>query len=416
MGKFQSVLAVPIIILIVWFLLSENKKRFPWRTVLWGLGLQIVFAVFILKFPLGVKILDSFANFVTKFLSLSKYGSEFLFGNIVKSEYINTFGFQFAFLILPTVIFFSSFMAILYHLKLIQPVIEFIARIMSKTMKTSGVETLSCAANIFIGQTEAPLLVRPFLKDATRSELATIMVGGFATIAGGVLAGFVSMGIPAKHLIAASVMSAPAALLLAKVAFPETEQSKTYGKVKVPREKMYANLIDAASTGATDGLKLALNIAAMLIAFLALLEGINWFLKWASEQIWYYTNLTFFPSSLRELFGLVLAPFAWLIGIPWSDAPDIGYLIGTQLSMNEFVAYTKLSEMKAQNLLSERTIAITTYALCTFANFSSIAIQIGGIGAIVPERRTELAQIGLKAMICGSLASWITASVASLFL
>lgn len=416
MEKLQSIFAVFLIIAMVWLFFSENRKKFPWRTVFWGLGLQFFFAVFILKFPIGVKILDWVANLVTKFLSLSKYGSEFLFGNIVKPNYFETFGFQFAFLILPTVIFFSSFMAILYHLKVIQPVIEFIARVMANTMKTSGVETLSCAANIFIGQTEAPLLVRPFLKDATRSELATIMVGGFATIAGGVLAGFVSMGIPAKHLIAASVMSAPAALLLAKVVFPETQQSKTFGKVKIPREKMYSNLIDAASTGATDGLKLALNIAAMLIAFLALLEGVNWFLAWLSEQIWYYTNLTFFPASLKELFGIVLAPFAWLIGIPWRDAPEIGYLIGTQLSMNEFVAYVKLSEMKAQNILSERTIAITTYALCTFANFSSVAIQIGGIGAIAPERRTELAQIGLKAMACGAAASWITASVASLFL
>lgn len=416
MDKFHSLFAIPFIIFIVWILLSENRRQFPWRTVLWGIGLQFFLALFVLKFPLGVRALEWFANLVTQFLSLSKYGAEFLFGNLVKPEYIQSFGFQFAFLVLPTVIFFSSFMAVLYHFKLMQPIIEVVARIMMKTMKTSGAETLSSAANIFIGQTEAPLLIRPFLKDATRSELATIMVGGFATIAGGVLAGFVAMGISAKHLIAASVMSAPAALLLAKVAFPETEKSKTFGIVKLPREKMYTNVIDAASTGATDGMKLAINIAAMLIAFLALLEAFNWLLSWLSGQIGYYTNITCIPSSLRELFGYVLAPFAWLIGIPWSDATNIGYLIGTQLTMNEFVAYSKLSEMKSQGLLSERTIAITTYALCTFANFSSIAIQIGGIGAIVPERRKELAQIGLKAMICGALASWITASVASLFL
>ncbi|MDK9699443.1 MAG: NupC/NupG family nucleoside CNT transporter [bacterium] len=414
--SIRSMFAVPIIVLLIWALLSEDRKRFPMRTALWGIGLQVAFAGFVLIFPPGVKAIAWFGDLVTKFLSLSKYGSEFLFGNIVKPEFFNTFGFQFALLVLPTVIFFSSFMAVLYHAQIMQPVVEVVARVMAKTMKTSGAESLSCASNIFLGQTEAPLIIRPYLLLATRSELAAIMTGGFATIAGGVMAGYISMGIPAKHLIAASVMSAPAALVFAKIAFPEKETPVTYGKVKVPREKIYTNVLDAASSGATDGMKLALNIAAMLIAFLALLEGINWALGWLSGQVWYYTDFTRFPSSLKDLFGLVFAPFAWLIGVPWHDAGQVGYLIGTQISANEFIAYAKLAEMKAAGILSERTIAITTYAMCGFANFSSVAIQIGGISALVPERRSDLAAIGLKAMVCGALASWMTACVASMFL
>ncbi len=415
-NSIRSIFAVPLLLFVVWALFSEDRKKIPWRTISWGVLLQIIFAATILVFPPGVKALKWFGDRVSDFLSLSKYGSEFLFGNIVKPEYMNTFGFQFGLLVLPTVIFFSSFMAVCYHLKLMQPVVEFVARIMAKTMHTSGAESLSCAANIFVGQTEAPLLIRPYLQQATRSELGAIMCGGYATIAGGVMAGYIAMGIPANHIIAASVMSAPAALMFAKIAIPEIEKPVTYGKVKVPRENFYTNLLDAASSGASDGMKLALNIAAMLIAFIALIEGINVLLHWASGQIWYYTDFTHFPDSLRDIFGTVFAPFAWMLGIPWDEAGKVGYLLGTQVSANEFIAYAKLAEMQAAHTLSPRSVALATYALCGFSNFSSVAIQIGGISALVPEKRSQLAAIGLRMMFCGVLANWITAAFASMFM
>jgi len=412
----RSLFAVPILLFLIWLVFSENRRIFPMRIVLWGLGMQLFLAVFILVFPPGVRALTWFADFVTRFLALSYSGAEFLFGNIVKPEFTETFGFQFAFIVLPTVVFFASFMAILYHLGIMQRVVEFFARIMVRTMKTSGAESLSCASNVFIGQTEAPLLIKPYLKNATRSEMATIMTGGFATIAGGVMAGYIAMGISAKYLIAASLMSAPAALVMAKIVFPEKMKPETYGKVHLPHEKLYENLIDAAASGAGDGMRLAINIAAMLIAFLALLKGVDWFLAWFSGVIDNLFHFSAFPSSLRDLFGLIFSPFAWLIGVPWGDASSIGYLIGTQLTTNEFIAFAKLAEMKEAGMLSERAIAVTTYAMCTFANLGSVAIQIGGIAAIVPEKRSELASVGLKAMFCGLIASWMTASVASLFL
>ncbi len=412
----RSLLAIPILLGLVWLILSEDRKLIPWRTIFWGIGLQLFLAVLIFMFPPGVRALNWLADFVTKFLALTNAGSKFLFGNLIDLKYIETFGFQFAFIVLPTVIFFSSFMAILYHWKVMQPVIELVAKLMSKTMRISGVESLACAANIFLGQTESPLLIRPYLKDVTRSEMGAIMTGGFATIAGGVMAGYIAMGVSAKYLIAASVMSAPAALVMAKIAFPEREKPVTFGNVKLPRLKMYDNTLDAAASGASDGMKLALNIAAMLIAFLALLAGVDWFLGWFAGVFESVTGFSQFPSSLRDIFGIIFSPFAWLIGIPWKDAGTIGYLIGTQISTNEFVAYLKLSELKEAGILTERTIAITTYAMCTFANFGSIAVQIGGIGAIVPEKRSMLTSIGFKAMICGIVASWMTASFASLFL
>ncbi len=414
--SIRAIFAIPMLLLIVWLLFAEDRKRIPWRTIIWGVGLQAIFAVLILVFPPGIKALGWFGDRVSEFLSLSKYGSEFLFGNIVKPEYMNTFGFQFALLVLPTVIFFSAFMALLYHARIMQPVVELVARIMAKTMNTSGAESLSCAANIFLGQTEAPLLIRPYLKTATRSELAAIMCGGYATIAGGVMAGYIAMGIPANHIIAASVMSAPSALMFAKLAIPELGKPLTYGNVKVPREQYYTNLIDAASSGASDGMKLALNIAAMLIAFIALIAGLNVVLSWMHGQVWFYTNITWFPESLKDIFGVIFAPFAWMLGIPWSEAGKVGYLLGTQISVNEFVAYADLAQMKAAGTLSPRSISLATYALCGFSNFSSIAIQIGGISALVPEKRTELASIGLKMMFCGAFANWVTAAIAAIFM
>jgi len=381
---------------------------------------------------------------VEKFLALTDVGAEFLFGNLAVKRYFFTngagwpgFGFQFGFTVLPVIIFFACFMSILYHLGVMQVIIQAIARFMQWTMGTSGAETLSCAANIFIGQTEAPLLVRPFLNDMTLSELLTIMVGGFATIAGGVLAGYIAMGINAGHLIAASVMSAPAALVVAKLIFPETQLSKTAGNVEIPHDIVQStNLLDAASRGVTDGLKLAVNVGAMLIAFIALIGLIDSILSILDRLIdgrllggsysayEFVSNMTpvkgeyggIFPGSLKTLFGTLLRPLAWLMGVSWQFAGEVGNLLGIKLTLTEFVAYGTLAELINNRALDEKSIVIATYALCGFANFASIGIQIGGIGALVPQRRSELSRIGLKAMFGGAIASWITAAIAGILL
>jgi CNT family concentrative nucleoside transporter len=326
-------------------------------------------------------------------------------------------------------------MSVLYHLGIMQRVIEAMARFMRWTVGTSGAETLSCSANIFVGQTEAPLLIKPFLDEMTRSELLTIMVGGFATIAGGVLAGYIAMGVPAGHLIAASVMSAPAALVIGKILYPELEHSKTAGDVKLPDVEVGGNVIEAAANGITDGLKLAVNVGAMLLGFIALIAVLDLLLNWADSIIdgallgGAYVSygsgglspavgeyLGYFPGSLQTLFGTVLRPLAWLMGVPWADAASVGNLLGIKLSLNEFVAYGTLGSYIQQGVIGERAVIISTYALCGFANFSSIGIQLGGISAVAPGRKADLAKIGLKAMFGGALASWTTATIAGLFL
>ncbi len=372
---------------------------------------------------------------VTAFLGLANLGAAFLFGNLADRRYFFPpaesgwpgFGFQFAFSVLPTIIFFSAFMSILYHLGVVQVVIAAMARFMRWSMGTSGPETVSCTANIFVGQTEAPFLVKPFLRDMTVSELHAVMVGGFATIAGGVLAGYVQMGINPGHLIAASVMSAPAALVMAKLLFPETEASALGGRVEIPRARSAENLVGAAADGVTDGLKLALNVAAMLLAFIALIALVDrifgLFDRWIDgrllggalvEATGEYAGVV--PGSLRTLFGTVLRPLAFAMGVPWKDAAGVGNLLGVKLSVNEFVAYTQLAGHVSAGDLSERAVTIATYALCGFANFSSVGIQIGGIGALAPERRSDLARIGLRAMFGGALASWMTATIAGILL
>jgi CNT family concentrative nucleoside transporter len=391
----------------------------------------------------GQIIFGGFSEAVSYFLSLSDYGARFLFGNLADRQYFFTgsdaawpgFGFQFAFKVLPTIVFFGGFMGVMYYLGIMQRMIEAMARFMRWTIGTSGAETLSCTANIFVGQTEAPLLIKPFLDDMTRSELLTIMVGGFATIAGGVLAGYIAMGIPAGHLIAASVMSAPAALVVGKIIFPELEQSKTAGDMKMPDVRVGGNVIEAAANGMTDGLKLAVNVGAMLIGFIALiavvdvvLNGIDSLIDGAmlagsyvsygsggmSPAVGEYAGI--FPGSLQTLFGTVLRPLAWTMGVPWSDAAAVGNLLGIKLSLNEFVAYGTLGSYIQEGVLGERAMIISTYALCGFANFSSIGIQIGGISAVAPKRRSELAQLGLRAMAGGALASWLTATIAGMLL
>jgi len=391
----------------------------------------------------GQEIFAAFSAKVAAFLSLSDYGARFLFGNLADPQYFFPggasawpgFGFQFAFKVLPTIIFFGGFMAVLYYLGIMQKVIEAMARFMRWTVGTSGAETLSCTANIFVGQTEAPLLVKPFLREMTRSELLTIMVGGFATIAGGVLAAYIAMGIPAGHLIAASVMSAPAALLVGKIIYPETQHSVTAGDVELPEIKSGSNVIEAASNGITDGLKLAVNVGAMLVGFIALIAVIDVALNWLDGLIdgsllngaWVTYGsggmspvvgeyLGVIPGSLQTLFGTILRPLAWLMGVPWVDADKVGNLLGIKLSLNELVAYGVLGSYFHEGVISEKAMIISTYALCGFANFSSIGIQIGGIAAVAPERRTDLAQLGLKAMFGGAIASWLTATVAGMLL
>jgi CNT family concentrative nucleoside transporter len=381
----------------------------------------------------GQDLFQVLSNQVDKFLKLTDLGTEFLFGNLVKQEYFYPnattwpgFGYQFAFAVLPTIIFFSAFMSILYHMGIMQFLVELMAKFMRWTLGTSGTETLSCSANIFVGQTEAPLLIRPFLDDMTKSELHAVMVGGFATIAGGVLAGYIRMGIDPGYLIAASVMSAPAALVMAKIIMPEVQVSKTAGEVRISREKQASNLLDAASRGVTDGLKLAANVGAMLIAFIALIGLIDIALAFGDKMIdgrllGHALNAAkaeypgIFPGSLKTLFGSILGPLAFVMGVPWKDAANVGNLMGIKVSANEFVAYGQLSMELAAHTLSTKAQVIATYALCGFANFASIGIQIGGIGALAPGRRSDLANVALRAMAGGALASWMTASIAGMF-
>lgn len=389
----------------------------------------------------GQAIFASLSGSVSNFLNLSDYGARFLFGNLADPAYYGPdagwkgFGFLFAFKVLPTIVFFGGFMSVLYYLGIIQKVVESMAHFMRWTLGTSGAETLSCTANVFVGQTEAPLLIKPFLEGMTKSELLTIMVGGFATIAGGVLAGYIAMGVPAAHLIAASVMSAPAALVVGKIIYPETEHSETGGNVSLPKIESGSNLIEAASNGITDGLKLAVNVGAMLLGFIALIAVVDVTMNWMDSlidgrllggAITTYSSgglspvtqefVGFFPGSLQTLFGTLLRPLAWVMGVPWADAAKVGNLLGIKLSLNEFVAYGQLGSYIAEGALSERAKIIATYALCGFANFSSIGIQIGGISAIAPSRRKDLARVGLKAMIGGAIASWITATMAGMLI
>ncbi len=400
---------------------------------------------FIIKNQLtGSDIFAALSLKVEKFLHLSILGAEYLFGNLALREYFFTdnstwpgFGFQFAFSVLPVIIFFASFMAVLYHLGVMQKVISAMAHFMQWTMGTSGAETLSCSANIFVGQTEAPLLIKPFVPEMTKSELMTIMVGGFATIAGGVLAGYIALGIDAGHLIAASVMSAPAAIVVAKIIFPETEHSKTAGDVKIPENIVKtSNVLDAATSGVTDGLRLAANVGAMLIAFVSLIGLVDVMLSYADQlidgklfngtyvQYSVLSNVSpikgefagIFPGSLKTLFGTLLRPLAWLMGVSWQYAGEVGNLLGMKLTLTEFVAYGSLAELIANNALDEKAILISTYALCGFANFASIGIQIGGISAIAPNRRKDLSKVAVKAMFGGAFASWLTASIAGILL
>ncbi|PJK11365.1 NupC/NupG family nucleoside CNT transporter [Lysobacteraceae bacterium NML08-0793] len=410
-----------VLIGITW-LFSNNRRRVNWKLVGTGLLLQIVLACFVLLTPWGASVFDAISSGFVKLLSFTTEGAKVVFGDFTRPD---KFGFVFAFQVLPTIIFFASLMSVLYHLGLIQKVVQLMAMAITKVMPVSGAETLSVCANAFVGQTEAPLVVKPYIARMTQSELLTLMLGGMATIAGGVLAAYVTMlggndpaqqAFFAKHLLTASIMAAPATLVIAKVLMPETEHSDTMGKVEVKVERTTSNVIDAAAAGASDGLKLALNVGAMLLAFTALIALLNAPLIWLGEVTGLAEALGQ-PTSLANLLGKLLAPLAWVIGVPWQDAAAVGSLIGTKVVINEFLAYQTLSQINAGQVpgvapLTAQGQLVATYALCGFANFSSIAIQIGGIGGLAPERRQDLARLGLKAVFGGTIATMMTATIA----
>jgi CNT family concentrative nucleoside transporter len=409
-----------VLIGIAW-LFSNNKRRVDWKLVATGVGLQIAFAALVLLVPGGKDVFDSIGHGFVRVLSFVNEGSKFIFGSLMDTR---TFGFIFACQVLPTIIFFAALMGVLYHLGVMQAVVRAMAWFITRVMRVSGAETTSVCASVFIGQTEAPLTVRPYIPKMTESELLTMMIGGMAHIAGGVLAAYVGMlggGDPvqqvfyAKHLLAASIMAAPATLVIAKLLIPETGEPLTRGTVKMQVERTTANIIDAAAAGAGDGLRLALNIGAMLLAFIALIALLNWPLTWLGEVTGIAAALGK-PTNLATIFGYVLAPLAWVIGTPWQDAPVVGSLIGQKVVINEFVAYLQLGDIVngkvAGVALTDQGRLIATYALCGFANFSSIAIQIGGIGGLAPERRKDLARFGLRAVLGGSIATFMTATIA----
>lgn len=413
MEKLISFIGVFGLLAVAW-IFSRNKKAINYKTVFTGLGIQMLFAIFVLKFPPGRKFFQVMNDIIIKVISFSDEGAKFIFGSLINNQ---SLGFIFAFQVLPTIIFFSALMSVLYYLGIMQKIVLFFAKIMAKFMGTSGAESLSASANIFVGQTEAPLVIRPYVAQMTTSELMAVMTGGMATIAGGVMAAYVGilkdyMPNIAGHLLAASIMSAPAALVMAKILVPETQEPKTKGIVKMEVEITDANIIDAAANGATTGMSLALNVAACLVAFMSLLALANWAIGHLGA-LFSYPQLT-----IEKIFSWFFYPIAWLIGVPPSDIANVANWMGQKTVLNEFVAYFNMAEFLKNNpqQLSQRAVILSSYALCGFSNFLSIAIQIGGIGAIAPERRHDLAKLGLYAVLGGSLACFLTAAIAGLLI
>ncbi|MBC5794233.1 MAG: NupC/NupG family nucleoside CNT transporter [Sphaerospermopsis sp.] len=385
------------------YAISVNRHAVRWRTIAWGLGLEFILALVILKTSWGLKVFKSLGDIIGNFLAFSDVGAKFVFGENFKDHF-------FAFQVLPTIIFFSSFIGVLYHYGILQRVVSTLAWVMMKTMKTSGSESLSCAGNIFLGPTEAALMVKPYVANMTQSELFAVMTGGFATIAGGVLGAYLSFGIPAEHLVAAFFMTAPTSLIVSKLIYPETEVSETAGKVNVETKSNSVNVIDAATTGALDGVKLAVNVGVMIIAFLGLLAAVNALLGWLG-------TLVGLPQlSLEWMLSFIMFPVAWLMGIPWADCGKIGALLGKKTILNEFLAYLDLSELIKQEQISQRSIIIATYALCNFANIGTIGITIGSMTGMAPKRQHDLARMGVKSMIGGLLSGFITAGIAGMLI
>src|SRR5450755_55418 len=406
MGRYTGILGL-LTMLGLAYIFSTDRRAIRGKTVAWGLGLQFALALFVLRVKSGEWLFQWAGNGARKLLDFSYEGSTFVFGELGKQQ--SSLGLIFAFQVLPTIIFIAAFFAVLYHLGVMQLIIRAGAWVMTTVMGASGAESLNLAASIFMGQTEAPLTIRPFLPELTQSELMTVMTSGMAHISGGMMAGYIHVGgADAKNLLTAVIMTAPGTLLIAKMLVPETEKPLTAGRVQMPAMEKESNILGAIARGTVDGLHLALNVGAMLITFIALLALANAIMGWT------HIHISWFPYSLQQVFGWVFAPIAWLIGVPWHDAASIGNLLGTRMVINEFVAFSQLGPMKAT--LDPRSFTIATFALCGFANLSSIGIQIGGIGALAPNRRHDLARLGLRAMFAGTLANFMTATIAGFLL
>lgn len=422
MERFTGILGI-LTMMALAYAFSTNRRAIRVKTVAWGLGLQILMALFVIKVPAGQVLFESMGNGVKWLLGFSYEGSKFVFGPLgekvspilTRPDYPPEKVYFFAFQILPTIIFIAAFFAILYHYGVMQFIITWMARAMTTLMGASGAESLNVAASIFMGQTEAPLTIRPYLPQVTRSELMTIMTSGMAHVAGGIMGAYIAFGAEPKHVLAAVLMTAPGTILIAKMLVPETEAPVTAGRVHLHRseEEKRENILGAISRGTSDGLQLAINVAAMLVSFIALIYLINGILSaahgWLAAQ-----GIGFFPASIQQIFGYIFAPIAWLIGVPWKDCLDIGNLLGTRMALNELVAFSQLPSLKDK--LDPRSFTIATYAICGFANFSSIGIQIGGIGALAPNKREELARLGLRAMLAGTMANLMSASIVSVLI
>jgi len=420
LARFTGVLGILAVLLAAW-LFSTDRKRIRWRTIFWGLGLQITFAFLVLRFGWGRDAMAWAGGVITNMLSATFAGTRILFGELGLPNsgafgklIAPNSGAIFAFQVLPTIIFISAFFAVLYHIGVMQRIIRVMAWVMLKTMRISGAESMNVAASIFMGQTEAPLTIRPFLSKATRSELMVIMTSGMAHVSGGIMAMYISQGVEARHLLSAVIMTSPGTILMAKMLVPETEKPATEGKVVIPKDELHAdeNFIGAIARGTIDGGKLAMNVGIMLISFLALVALLDMMLNWTHGL----PHMGWMPGSLGQILGFFFAPVAWLIGVPWHDCMAIGNLLGTRMALNEVIAYIQLGQLHAAKLIQDRSFTIATFALCGFANLGSIGMQIGGIGALVPERRNDLARLGVRAMFAGTMANLISASIAGIFL
>lgn len=424
MERFTGIIGI-FLILGLAFAFSNNRKAINYRLVLTGLAVQIGLAIFILKVPIGQAMFAKIGYLVTKILDFSDKGAEFVFGILVDKKTLESvFGmgrsFIFFFKIIPTIIFVSVLVSIAYQIGLMQRVVAVIAKVVHRLMGVSGSEALSNVASAFVGQVEAQIMIKPYLDGMTKSELLASMAGSMACIAGGVMAVYISLGVPAPYLIAASLMAAPAALVIAKIIYPETEKSETAGVVKLEIKKAHTNLMDSISHGASDGMKVSINVIAMLLGFIALIAMIDATLGFLGRQMFNVgMSLSFLDLShlsLKSILGLLFSVFAWAMGVPMAEANAVGSLMGTKMVVNEFVAYLDLKSMIDAHLISPKALVIASFALCGFANFSSIAIQVGGIGELAPNRRKDLATLGVKALICGTLASYLSATIAGMLM
>jgi concentrative nucleoside transporter, CNT family len=405
--RFTGLLGI-LLILGACYAFSTNRKAIRVKTILWGIALQFVFAILVTKYSYGQRAMASAGVAVNKLLSFAQIGAQFVFGSLANPA--GNVGFVFAFYVLPTIVFMAAFFAVLYYLGIMQFIIKWAAKAMTRLMGVSGAEALDVAASIFMGQTEAPLTIRPFIPRLTRSELMTIMTAGMAHVSGGIMAAYIAYGVEAKHILAAVIMTAPGTILIAKMLVPETEEPVSGSRVEMAEIERDQNILAAIARGTLDGLRLAVNVGAMLIAFIALVALMNGILGGLHNV----TGWGWFPSSMEQILGWVFRPVAWLIGIPWGDSKAIGSLLGVRMVLNELVAFSFLGPMKAQ--LAERSFTIATFALCGFANFSSIGIQMGGIGALAENKRGELAKLGFRAMLAGTAANLISAAIVGMLI